>query len=112
MTVMDAHTGKALIGDDADDQDIAMILTTAIGSRSCRREFGSDIPRLIDQPFNAATRQRLLGATAMALMRWKPRIKLDRVQILRRDQPGAFTVLLDRRRANGTALRSAIALNF
>lgn len=62
-------------------QSIEDILTTRLGTRIARREYGSLLPELIDQPQNDATRLRLYAATAMALMRWEPRISLSRVQL-------------------------------
>lgn len=62
-------------------QSIEDILTTRLGTRIARREYGSLLPELIDQPQNDATRLRLYAATAMALMRWEPRINLSRVQL-------------------------------
>ena len=63
-------------------QSITDILTTRIGTRVMRREYGSLLPELVDHPFNDATRLRVYAATVMALMRWEPRISLNRVQFL------------------------------
>jgi len=89
---MDAHTGKAVDGEQHLRQSIADILTTPLGSRVMRREYGSLLADLIDQPFNGATRVRLFGATASALMRWEPRLRLTRVDLTLGDRPGAFVL--------------------
>ena len=68
---------------------------TPLGSRVMRRDYGSLLPELIDQPFNDATRMRLFGATALALMRWEPRIRLIRVQLFQGASPGSYTLDLD-----------------
>ena len=47
------------------------------------------------QPFNDATRMRLFGATALALMRWEPRIRLIRVQLFQGVAAGSYTLDLD-----------------
>lgn len=60
---------------------VADILTTPIGSRVMRRDYGSYIPELIDQPMNEVTRLKIFGATAMALMRWHRRCRLKSVQL-------------------------------
>ena len=62
-------------------QSIGDILATPIGSRVMRREYGSQLADLIDWPLNSATRLQAYAATAMALMRWEPRIRLSRVQL-------------------------------
>jgi phage baseplate assembly protein W len=81
MTGMDATTGKPL-GDLAHlRQSIARILSTPVGSRIARRDFGSLLPELIDQPMNALGRMRLLAATAQALLRWEPRLRITSVTL-------------------------------
>lgn len=83
MTGMSRTTGRAL---DANSdahlvQSITDILTTPIGARVLRRTYGSELPDLIDQPMNARTRLRIFAATAMALLRWEPRLRLKRVSL-------------------------------
>ena len=75
-------------------QSIGDILTTPIGSRLMRREYGSLVPDLIDQPLNGTTIVRLYAATVAALLRWEPRIRVSRVQLDIRDTPGAATLIL------------------
>lgn len=87
-----ALTGRALEGEAHLRQSIADILTTPIGSRVMRRDYGSLLPELVDQPFNGATRMKLFGATATALMRWEPRIRLTRIDLAAGSEPGAFVL--------------------
>lgn len=79
---MSASTGRAIDGDAHLRQSITDILTTPMGSRVMRRDYGSLLPELIDQPLVGATRVRLFGAVAMALMRWEPRVRITRVQLV------------------------------
>jgi uncharacterized protein len=95
MRGMSATTGKAIDGLAHLQQSISDILTTPVGSRVMRRDYGSLLPQLIDQPFNAATRIRLLAATATALMRWEPRLRLTRVSIDLGADAGAVSVTLE-----------------
>ena len=53
MLGMDAKTGRRLEGDDHLRQSIADILTTPIGSRVLRRDYGSMLLDLIDQLGNS-----------------------------------------------------------
>ena len=80
---MSRHTGRALDpnGNAHLVQSIGDILTTPLGSRVLRRTYGSDLPDLIDQPLNPRTRLRIFAATAMALLRWEPRIRLKKVTL-------------------------------
>lgn len=82
MTGMNAETGKPLAGDAHLGQSIADILTTPIGTRVMRRDYGSALFELIDAPLNALTRLRLFAATADALRRWEPRLRLTRVKLI------------------------------
>lgn len=100
MRGMSADTGRAIEGLKHLQQSIADILTTPIGTRVMRRDYGSLLPELVDQPFNGATRARLYGATASALMRWEPRLRLTRVQISPGQEPGRFTLDLEGRRTD------------
>jgi len=95
MAGLSRTTGTALEGIEHLRQSIADILTTPIGSRVMRRDYGSNLPFLIDQPFNAHTRMLCYAATAMALMRWEPRVRLIHVSIALGDKPGAVVIDLE-----------------
>jgi phage baseplate assembly protein W len=79
MTGMSRDTGRSLDEVDHIAQSIADILTTPIGSRIKRREYGSLIPELIDQPANPANLLRLKAASVMAIIRWEPRVRITNV---------------------------------
>ena len=83
MSGLNPVTGQSLspVTDDYIRRSVADILTTPIGSRVMRRDYGSYLPELIDQPMNELTRLRIFGATAMALMRWHRRCRLKSVQL-------------------------------
>ncbi|RBL59131.1 baseplate assembly protein, partial [Xanthomonas oryzae pv. oryzae] len=49
MIGVDAITGRVIEGEQHLAQSIACILTTPIGTREQRRDFGSLLPELIDQ---------------------------------------------------------------
>lgn len=78
-----ATTGKPISDVDHLRQSVADILTTPVGSRVMRRDYGSDLPALIDQPDNAATQVRVYAAAATALMRWEPRLRLQQLRTSR-----------------------------
>lgn len=79
---MNRQTGGAIDTHPHIGQSMTDILTTRIGTRVMRREYGSLLPELVDQPFNDVVRLQVYAATVMALMRWEPRISLSRVQFL------------------------------
>ncbi|HEX8583051.1 MAG TPA: GPW/gp25 family protein [Allosphingosinicella sp.] len=94
MKGMNAATGKPLSGEGHLRQSVADILTTMVGTRVGLRDYGSLLPELIDQPMNPAGQLRLFAATAVALMRWEPRLRLTRVTLDRGADPGAFDLTL------------------
>lgn len=47
------------------------ILTTPLASRVMRRDYGSLVPDLIDEPQNDATRLQCMSAAVIALARWE-----------------------------------------
>jgi len=95
MQGMSASSGRTIADSQHLAQSVADILTTPIGTRVMRREYGSQLPDLIDWPTNAATRLLAYAATAMALMRWEPRIRLNRVELFLGDRPGQAVLDLD-----------------
>lgn len=95
MSGMDLNTGRAIDGIEHLRQSIADILTTPIGSRVARRSYGSLLPELIDQPDNGSTRVRLCAATAGALMRWEPRMRVSRISLDRGARPGQLVIDID-----------------
>jgi phage baseplate assembly protein W len=56
-------------------QSVIKIVTTPVGSRVMRRDYGSQIPALIDAPINDRIRLLVMAATATAVIRWEPRIR-------------------------------------
>ncbi len=96
MQGMSRIDGTLLSPDDHLAQSIEDILTTLVGTRICRREYGSLVMELIDQPCSMGTRLQVIAATATALIRWEPRIKITRVSITADTTIGNFwSVLID-----------------
>ncbi|MBX4336412.1 GPW/gp25 family protein [Bartonella raoultii] len=76
---MDRMTGKPLSGIDHLRQSILDILTTRIGTRVMRRDYGSRVAELIDAPANNTLTVALYAAVAEALDKWEPRFKLQKI---------------------------------
>lgn len=81
MAGMNATTGESLTEREHILQSLRTIVLTPVGSRIKRREYGSVIPDLIDQPLNNATMLRLYSATATAIVKWEPRVTLSGLQL-------------------------------
>lgn len=80
MNGTNASNGKRLDGFAHLRQSLRDILTTPLGSRVMRRDYGSRLFSLIDAPMNRATLLDLYAATAEAIARWEPRFQVERVQ--------------------------------
>jgi len=87
MNGINAENGKRLRGIEHLRQSIRDILTTPIGSRVMRREYGSRLFQLIDAPTNQETIIDIYAATAEAIARWEPRFQVTQVKIAHA-QPG------------------------
>ncbi|MDA1379956.1 GPW/gp25 family protein [Plesiomonas shigelloides subsp. oncorhynchi] len=78
---MNRRTGQRITELEHIRQSMADILGTPVGTRIARREYGSIVPELIDQPQNAALRLQLMAASYSAITRWEPRVQLQSIQM-------------------------------
>ena len=79
---VDRNAGTALSGVDHLRQSIADILTTPVGSRVMRPEYGSHLPRMVDMPVNKGWISAVQAEIARTIGRWEPRLKLSRVTVV------------------------------
>jgi len=94
--------GDILVGWEHVKQSIEKILTTPIGSRIMRRDFGSQIPDLIDAPMNEKLLMSIFAFTAKALeprmvngdFYGEPRFKLEQVEIISVSHSGKLEMLV------------------
>ncbi|MFK0086498.1 GPW/gp25 family protein [Pseudomonas sp. NPDC090755] len=81
MIGMDRRTGQPLSGIAHLRQSIEDILTTPLGSRRMRPEYGSKLRRFVDLPVNEGWKSAVQAEVARVLGRWEPRLKLERVRV-------------------------------
>ena len=110
MLGADRQTGKTLSGDAHLAQSIGDILSTPIGSRVMRRDYGSLLFELTDKPINGAIRMLLHAATAIALRRWEPRLRLTRVTLLGQPRGGSLTLRIEGQRTDLPPSNELVAL--
>lgn len=106
-TGMNQQTGQAISDMDHISQSVQDILLTPQGSRIARREYGSLLSRLIDQPQNEALNLQVMAAIYSALNRWEPRITLNSVMV-NTFFNGAMQIDLTGRRNDGVPLSISI----
>lgn len=86
------ETFEPLGGWDHVVQSINDILTTQVGERVMRRDYGSRIPELIDKPMNQETILDLYVATYEAIDRWEPRFQIEHVTLVEGNPDGRATL--------------------
>lgn len=94
---MSRHTGRSLTDDGFPQhlkQSLHDLLSTLIGTRLCRRNYGSLIPALIDQPCNDFTKLKIMNASATVIIRFEPRIKIKQVHVSSTDSANAWDITL------------------
>ncbi len=89
---MNAETGQWVSDLDHIRQSIRKALTTLFDTRVMRRGICTNIPDLIDQPFNQFTRMQLMSATALAVVTYEPRIKPSKITLSQGSEASAWIV--------------------
>lgn len=111
MIGVDRTNGRRIEGNAHLSQSIGDILSTPIGTRVMRRDYGSMLPDLIDQPGNAITRQLMFAATAVALSRWEPRLTLARVDVSADNRDGKVVIAIEGQRRDLPAANDRVLLS-
>lgn len=88
---MNSKTGKELNGLDHLKQSITDILSTPIGTRVMKRDYGSRLSDFIDAPMTHGLNMEIFSAIGESLDDWEPRFKLKQVKTIRAE-PGYLEV--------------------
>lgn len=94
---MNSMTGRYIMDIDHIRQSLQDILTTPIGARIERREYGSVLHFLIDQPNNAALRLKMISAIVIAIQQWEKRISLQSVEFEQQQEKLTVSIIFTRR---------------
>ncbi|EAA8957891.1 GPW/gp25 family protein [Salmonella enterica] len=105
---MNQKDGQSITDTDHLRQSVRDILLTPQGSRIARREYGSLLSALIDQPQNQALRLQVMSAVYVALSRWEPRLTLDSITISS-NFDGSMVVELTGQRNNGEPVSLSVS---
>lgn len=89
---MNSHIGLSISEADHIRQSVRDILVTPVGSRVMRREYGSLLSVLIDQPQTPALRLQIMAACYSAIQKWEPRVTLSTITFERGEDDGALYV--------------------
>ncbi len=94
MQGMSAADGRALDGAAHIKQSITDVLTTRIGTRVMRRDYGSRLPELVDNPYSEMLIADLFAETVIALDKWEPRVSIDQVSVQELTADGRIVIAL------------------
>ena len=92
--MMSRDTGRTLDVMSHIRQSIQDILTTPLGTRVMRREYGSLLFALTDAPMDRVTVLDIIQASVSAIRRWESRVAVDRIQVTDVTE-GHITLALD-----------------
>ena len=108
-TGMNRTTGQVVTDTEHLSQSVRDILSTPLGSRIARREYGSLLSSLIDLPQNPALRLQVMAAAYTALSRWEPRLTLDTIAISSSNMDGSMVVDLTGQRNDGVPVSLSVS---
>ena len=91
---MNVNSGKKISEVAHIKQSIANILSTPIGSRIMRRDYGSRIFERIDQPINGDLIAEIYSDVVEALFTWEPRFAVEQVTV-KSIEKGKITIDLE-----------------
>jgi phage baseplate assembly protein W len=93
-------------------QQIRVVLSTRPGEQLMRPEFGAGLEDYVHEPATLTTRRQIRDAVHEHLLRWEPRIHLDRVEVWEVEgEPGRLRVEIGYRlRRTGAARTLGVVL--
>ncbi|MQY44503.1 baseplate assembly protein [Rhizobiales bacterium RZME27] len=89
-----AETGQLLTNWEHVQQSIRKILTTRLNTRVMRRDFGSELPDLIDAKMIGRNVLAVYSAAATAIKRWEPRYRVRVARVTNLTAGGQVTLEL------------------
>jgi uncharacterized protein len=88
-----SHRLHYLSGAEKIRQSIWLILSTALGERQMRPNFGCGIHDLVFQPNTASLRSVVASQVEQALIRWEPRIDVVAVRVEKAAEAGNYLLI-------------------
>lgn len=94
-TGISSDSGRALSDFGHVAQSVGVIVTTPLGSRVMRREFGSELIDLIDRPMTTKVILAVYAAAVMAIARWEPRYAVTGISLAAAGADGVLSLEFD-----------------
>lgn len=98
---MNRITGKIITDENEHiKQSVADILLTQIGTRIQRRDYGSNIPKLLDRTVDRTLMLQIAASAVIALRKWEPRIRISQFKPIYRAGKISATMVINRTDTN------------
>ncbi|WP_433647177.1 GPW/gp25 family protein [Kosakonia pseudosacchari] len=104
-------TGGTITDAEHISQSLSDILRTPVGSRVMRRDYGSLLSAMIDQPQTPALELQIKVACYFAVLKWEPRITLSAVTTERQSDGRMVVSLTGEIASTGDALSLTIPVS-
>ena len=108
---MNSQTGLSISEVEHIRQSVRDILVTPVGSRVMRREYGSLLSALIDQPQTLALRLQIMAACYSAIQKWEPRIRLTSISFETGDAGEMYVDITGMRTDTGASVSTTVSLS-
>lgn len=110
-TGLSRSTGGTITDAEHISQSLSDILRTPVGSRVMRRDYGSLLSSMIDQPQTPALELQIKVACYFAVLKWEPRITLSAVTTERQSDGRMVVSLTGEIASTGDALSLTIPVS-
>ena len=108
---MNRNTGLGISDTEHISQSMRDILLTPVGSRVMRRDYGSLLSAMIDQPQTPALELQIKVACYMAVLKWEPRVTLTAITTERQLNGKMIVYLTGQQKDTGETLSLIIPVS-
>jgi phage baseplate assembly protein W len=108
---MNRNTGLGISDVEHISQSMRDILLTPVGSRVMRREYGSLLSALIDQPQTRRSGLQIMVACYSAIQKWEPRIRLTAINFETGDAGEMYVDMTGMRTDTGASVSTTVPLS-
>ncbi|MFN4366511.1 MAG: GPW/gp25 family protein [Acinetobacter sp.] len=109
--MMSRYTGAEIAELEHIRESLEDIATTPIGSRVMRRNYGTLLFNLIDQPIGEALYLRIYSTLYTAYVRWENRIEISQIQVVALNKGQLILDIVGFLKSSGSEVNMSIPVN-
>lgn len=109
--MMSRYTGAEIAELEHIRESLEDIATTPIGSRVMRRNYGTLLFNLIDQPISEALYLRIYSTLYAAYVRWENRIEISQIQVVELNKGQLILDIVGFLKSSGSEVNMSIPVN-